>query len=232
MPEPPPPEPTVVDEGGVHGFLHVPPGEPVVLLALTHGAGGDCSAKLLVDVAETWVGRGAAVLRFDLAFRQTRPSGPPHPSKADRDRDSIRAAVDLLQERCRTSSSTPLLVGGHSYGGRQASMSVAEDDESISGLVLLSYPLHPPAKPEKLRTAHLPDITVPTLFVSGTRDPFGTEPELRTAIDSMSAATDFVAVSGAGHDLSAAKHRTAERAWEAATVLFSLDRGSRAASWT
>lgn len=222
---------TAVDERGVRGFLHVSTDDPVALLALTHGAGGDCTAKLLLDVAETWSSRGVAVLRFDLAFRQAKPSGPPHPSKAEGDRESIRAAVDILRDKVATlPSSIPLLVGGHSYGGRQASMAVAGDAELASGLVLLSYPLHPPAKPERSRTAHLPDVTVPTLFVSGTKDPFGTESELRDAVDLISADTDFVAVSGAGHDLSAAKHRTAQRAWEAANVLFSMGTDSRAAS--
>ncbi len=108
-------------------------------------------------------------------------------------------------------------------------MAVAEDSGLASGLILLSYPLHPPGKPEKSRTAHLPDIAVPTLLVSGTKDPFGTESELRDALDSIPASTEFVAVSSAGHDLSAAKHRIAHRAWESATELFSLDTDNRAA---
>lgn len=215
-----------VDGGGVRGHLHLPAGDSVASLALTHGAGGDCTTKLLIDIADTFSSRGVTVLRFDLAFRQATSSGPPHPSKAEADRDSVRAAVGFL----RQVGPARLMLGGHSYGGRQASMAVAERSDLASGLMLLSYPLHPPAKPEKMRTAHLADIAVPTLFVSGTKDPFGTEAELRDAMNSIPAKTDFVSVSGAAHDLSAAKHRTAQRSWDAAVSLFSLETVRRTVS--
>lgn len=212
------PEHREIADDGVSGHLHSPRGEPIAALALTHGAGGNCSARLLVDLAELWAERGVAVLRFDLAFRQAKASGPPHPSKAAGDRDSIRAAVQALRAR----TTAPMLIGGHSYGGRQASMVAAEDHDIAAGLVLLSYPLHPPGKPEKARTAHLPDITVPTLFVSGTKDPFGTPMELDDAVAMVGGAMRFEQVDGAGHDLSAAKHRVAERAFVAASEFFEL----------
>lgn len=212
-------EAAYVDEGGVRGFLHLPDGAPVASLALTHGAGGNCTAKLLVDMATAWSAHGIAVLRFDLAFRQARESGPPHPSKAPGDRDSVRYAVTYLRDR----GPAPVLVGGHSYGGRQASMAVAENNDLAAGLLLLSYPLHPPGKPEKARTAHLPDIAIPTLSVSGTKDPFATPTELREAIDLIPAQTSFIEITGAGHDLSAHKHRTSERSLEAAVALFGID---------
>lgn len=225
MPERIPP-PTCVDEPGVHGFLHVPADDPVATLAVTHGAGGDCTAKVLTDLAETWSAHGVVVLRFDMAFRQAKPSGPPHPSKAVADRESVRSAVDYLRSR----GPAPMLVGGHSYGGRQASMAAAEDPDLAAGLVLLSYPLHPQGKPEKLRTAHLPEITMPVLFVSGTRDPFGTPEELRDAIDLIPAKTVFIDIPGAAHDLSAAKHRTAHRALDGAAALFRFEPGERAST--
>ncbi len=98
-----------------------------------------------------------------------------------------------------------LFLGGHSYGGRQSSMLCAElsEEESalVAGLLLLSYPLHPPRKPEQQRTQHLPDLRTPTLFVSGTRDPFGTIAELEQALKMIPARTKLVAVEGVGHDL-------------------------------
>lgn len=212
-------EAAYVAEGGVRGFLHVPGRPSVASIAITHGAGGNCTAKLLVDVANTWAARGITVLRFDLAFRQSKESGPPHPSKAAADRASVREAVHYLRRR----GADPVLVGGHSYGGRQASMAVSEDNDLVDGLVLLSYPLHPPGKPEKARTAHLPSITTPTLLVSGTKDPFGTPEELNDAIQSIPATTDFVQIIGAGHDLSAAKHRVAVRCLDAAKTLWKID---------
>lgn len=208
-----------IDEHDVHGVLHSPDGPPVGSLALTHGAGGDCTAKLLVNVAERWSTAGFVVLRFDLAFRRLKSSGPPHPSRAAGDRESIAAALERL---AGIAPDGTCLLGGHSYGGRQASMLCAERPDVAAGLVLLSYPLHPPGKPEKVRTAHLPNITVPTLGVSGTKDPFGTPAELRAAIGSIPAKTRFVEVAGAGHDLSAAKHATADVALDAAADLFGI----------
>lgn len=205
-----------VADGDVRGYLHAPDGPSTASLALTHGAGGNCNAKLLVDLATTWARLGITVLRFDLAFRQAKESGPPHPSKAAADRDSVRSAVEWL----RTNGPEPLLAGGHSYGGRQVSMVAAETPRLCAGLVLLSYPLHPPGKPEKARTAHLPDISTPTLFVSGTKDPFGTPDELRDAIEKVPSPTRFIEITGAGHDLSAQKYRTAEQSYEAVSALF------------
>jgi predicted alpha/beta-hydrolase family hydrolase len=100
----------------------------------------------------------------------------------------------------RTLAHGPVLAGGHSYGGRLTSMAAA-DGLDIDGLTLFSYPLHPPGKPEKPRTEHLPHIAVPTVFTHGTSDPFGTIDELRSAIALIPARTDLVRITGARHDL-------------------------------
>ena len=81
------------------------------------------------------------------------------------------------------------------------SMLVAEHPELVSGLVLMSYPLHPPGKPQQLRVQHLPNLRVPTLFVHGTRDPFGNEEEMESALKLIPAKTAVLEVEGAGHDL-------------------------------
>jgi predicted alpha/beta-hydrolase family hydrolase len=94
-----------------------------------------------------------------------------------------------------------VFLGGHSYGGRQASMLCAEQPELVSGLLLLSYPLHPPRKPDQLRTQHLFNLRVPTLFVHGTRDPFGSLAEIESALKLIPAKTKLFPVEGAGHDL-------------------------------
>jgi predicted alpha/beta-hydrolase family hydrolase len=98
-------------------------------------------------------------------------------------------------------NSERVYIGGHSYGGRQSSMLCAEYPNLVTGLLLLSYPLHPPRRPEQQRTQHLPDLRTPTLFVSGTRDPFGTIDELERALKMIPAKTKLLAVEGAGHDL-------------------------------
>jgi predicted alpha/beta-hydrolase family hydrolase len=94
-----------------------------------------------------------------------------------------------------------MFLGGHSYGGRQSSMLCAEEPELVAGLLLLSYPLHPPRRPEQQRTQHLPDLRTSTLFVHGTRDPFGSIEELQLAMKMIPAKTKLLTVEGAGHDL-------------------------------
>src|SRR5262249_7855010 len=95
----------------------------------------------------------------------------------------------------------PAFLAGISYGGRQASMLAAADPASTAGLLLLSYPLHPPGRAREQRTQHFPGLRAPALFVHGTRDPFGTIAELRGALDLIPAATSLVEVAGAGHNL-------------------------------
>ena len=94
-----------------------------------------------------------------------------------------------------------VFLGGHSYGGRQATMLCSAEPELVNGLLLLSYPLHPPRKPEQLRVKHLPELRVPALFVHGTRDPFGSTEEMEAALKLIPAKTELLAVRGAGHDL-------------------------------
>lgn len=181
----------------MQGFLHTPDGGPGHGLVLTHGAGSNAAAPLLVAVAETFCAAGVTVLRCDLPFRQARPHGPPFPAMAAQDRAGIRRAVLVLRERV----SGPVFLGGHSYGGRQSSMLAAEEPGLGTGLLLMSYPLHPPQRPGELRTAHFAKITTPALFVHGTRDPFGSIEEMRVAIESLGGPREIVAVEGAGHDL-------------------------------
>jgi len=102
-----------------------------------------------------------------------------------------------------------VIVGGHSYGGRQASMLVAENPAVADGLLLLSYPLHPPRKPDVLRVDHFPAITVPTVVVHGSKDPFATSEELVREMRTIPASVRVVTVEGAGHDLAPTRKPTA-----------------------
>jgi predicted alpha/beta-hydrolase family hydrolase len=164
---------------------------------LTHGAGSNCQAPLLVAVAAEFATAGFLVLRFDLPFRQRRPGGPPHPGSAAHDREGIRQAAEILARLVPG----PVFLGGHSYGGRQASMLAADDPGVARGLLLLSYPLHPPRRPAESRTAHFPALSTPALFVHGSRDPFGTLDEMRTALALIPAPIALAEIEGAGHDL-------------------------------
>jgi hypothetical protein len=193
---------TAIDTASVRGFLHAPSPDNSKAasgsgLVLTHGAGSDCTAPLLLAVAAHFSAAGIAVLRCDLAFRRKRPKGPPSPATAAADRAGLRDAVAVLRERVAGN----IYLGGHSYGGRQSSMLAAETPDVAAALLLLSYPLHPPNKPAQLRTQHFPQLHVPAVFVSGTKDGFGTIAEIEAAIEAIPAATRLIAIDGAGHDL-------------------------------
>jgi len=177
---------------------HDPPADPIGAVVLTHGAGSNASAPLLVAVAEALAAAGFLVLRFDLPFRQARPHGPPFPATAAQDRAGIENAARSVRDRGWAGR---LVLAGHSYGGRQSSMLAAEKPEVADALLLLSYPLHPPRKPEQLRTAHFPKLRTPALFLHGTRDPFGSIEELSGAIAQIPARTELIEAENAGHDL-------------------------------
>jgi hypothetical protein len=183
-----------IEEGLVKGYLHSPGDAVQSALVLAHGAGSDGNSRLLIALAEAFTQAHTAVLRIHLPFRQDGRKGPPNPSTAVRDRAGIREAADLLKRR----GIERVCIGGHSYGGRQATMLAAESPQVASALLLLSYPLHPPRKPEQLRTAHFPALTTPCLFVHGTKDPFGTPEELRSALPQSA---ELVLLEGGGHEL-------------------------------
>jgi uncharacterized protein len=181
----------------IAGIAHEPDGAPKGVVVLTHGAGGNRESELLQRVCDEWARRGWLAIRYNLPYRRRRPTGPPSGSAA-----SDRAGVDEAITLCRTLTDGPLIAGGHSYGGRQTSMVVAEANPAqIDVLTVFSYPVHPPGKPERPRTEHLPNITVPTVFTHGTSDPFGTPAEVRDAAALIAAPIEVVEITGARHDL-------------------------------
>lgn len=180
----------------IAGIAHEPKGTPKGVAVLTHGAGGSRESILLQEICDEWARRGWLAVRYNLPYRRRRPTGPPSGSAAT-DRAGIVAAIAL----CRGLNGGPLIAGGHSYGGRQTSMVVASEQVPVDALTLFSYPVHPPGKPERARTEHLPDIKVPTVFAHGTSDPFGTPEELRAAAALITGTTAVVEIAGARHDL-------------------------------
>jgi len=196
LPSPEPFADTALDPK-VRGFVHrpaVPSGDGLVL---SHGAGSNCQAPLLVALAEAFAAAGVTVLRCDLPHRQSRPYGPPGPGDAARDREGLKSAVAAVRKLMLSR----VFLGGHSYGGRQCTMLCADQPGLVEGLLLLSYPLHPPRKPEQLRTQHLPRLQTPALFVHGTRDPFGSPEEMELALSLIPAKTRLLRIESAGHDL-------------------------------
>ncbi|HNM83957.1 MAG TPA: alpha/beta hydrolase [Mycobacterium sp.] len=177
------------------GIAHRPAGTPTGTVVLTHGAGGSRESPMLVKICDEWARRGWLAVRYNLPYRRRRPKGPPSGSAAT-DQAGIVEAI----EWARDLDHGPVIAGGHSYGGRLTSMAVA-DGTPVDVLTLFSYPLHPPGKPERARTEHLPRVTVPTVFTHGSSDPFGTLDELRAAAALVTGPVEIVEIAGARHDL-------------------------------
>jgi len=187
----------------MNSHLHIPTDPGSDCLILTHGAGANCDTPLLIALADAFCSSGMTVLRFDLPFRQLRPHGPPPRGSAERDQQGIREAVATMRQQ----TSGRLFAGGHSYGGRQASILAAAEPGLIDRLLLLSYPLHPPRRPDELRTGHFPELKTPALFVHGTRDGFGSTDELIGALRLIPARTELLEIAGAGHELMTKNNR-------------------------
>lgn len=192
----------------------------MIYLLLTHGAGSNRNSPLLVALANTLAEHTSGqqkieVVRYDLPFRQARPHGPPRPGDAARDREGLRQEIAKLREK----HPDQVWLGGQSYGGRQASMLAAEMPGLADRLLLLSYPLHAPGKPEQLRTAHFPKLQTPALFVQGTRDPFGSIEEVKRAIALIPAPAQLLEIEGVGHDLGGQRSSAQTAATIAASFL-------------
>ena len=163
-------------------------------MLLTPGAGSSASHSSLVAL-ETALAP-LPVARIDFPYRR---EGRRAPDRAPKLIAFVREEAALLATSVGVDPSR-IVLGGRSMGGRICSLAVAEGLPA-AGLVLISYPLHPPGKPEQLRTAHFPHIDVPCLFVSGERDPFGTRDEFATHLPAIVGHVTQVWVPKAGHDL-------------------------------
>ncbi len=169
-------------------------------LLLYPGAGSDRDQPSLVAI-ERSVAATASVERLDFPYRR---EGRRAPDRAPKLMAAIRE--DLAPFRRRRG---PVVLGGRSMGGRIASMVAADVDgvgpvARLAGLVLICYPLHPPGKPERLRVEHLVDISVPCLFISGTKDPFGSPDELAEWTATIPARVEHLWIEGGRHDLKGA----------------------------
>ena len=165
---------------------------PVAGLLLTHGAGGGAGQHTLVALEE---GLATAVRRIEFGYRR---EGRRFPDRAPKLITEVRTAAEAFAAELGTTTAC-LVLGGRSMGGRMCSMAVAEGLPA-AGLVLLSYPLHPPGKPDKLRVDHFGDVAVPVLFVNGDRDPFGTPEEFEAHIGAISGDVTVHWLEGQGHN--------------------------------
>jgi len=172
-------------------------------LLLAPGAGSSSASPSLVAIEEAVA--PLPVARMDFPYRLAGRKAPDRPPVL---LAAVREAAAGLVERAGVAPAR-LALGGRSMGGRMCSMAVA-DGLPAAALVLVSYPLHPPGRPDNLRTAHLPDLSVPCLFVHGTKDPFGAPDELAAATATIPGPVTHEWIDGRGHDLKGADRRGAE----------------------
>lgn len=181
-------------------------------VVLFPGAGSDRNHSSLLEIESRLA--PLPVARVDFPYRRAGRRAPDRsPVLLDCVVTEVRAFA--AANGCRTSS---LVIGGRSMGGRMCSMAAA-DGLSVKGLVLISYPLHPPTKPENLRTEHLSRITVPTLFVHGTNDPFGSPIEMRRHVRKIKGDVTLRFVDRGRHDLKGSDALIAETVGEWLSIL-------------
>ena len=152
------------DKGMVDALL-LKPRAPTAVMVLAHGAGANLRHHHMTNIAEGLLANDIATLRFNFPYMQ---QGKPRTDNLPTCIEAFSAAIKLVKSKVRKA---PLYLGGHSFGGRMASHYAAEtQDERLQGLIFFSFPLHNAKKPEIKRAAHLESISVPMLFLSGTRD--------------------------------------------------------------
>ena len=167
-------------------------GDGVAVFVCAHGAGGSMADRSMLAAANALRARGFGVVRFNFLYKE-KGSGRPDPMP------KLMATVAAVVERTRAELRPgTLIIGGRSMGGRAASM-LSADGFLADGLLLLAYPLHPAGRPEKLRDAHLPRITMPVLCFNGTRDALCTPALMERALSTVTAPWDMRWIDGADH---------------------------------
>jgi predicted alpha/beta-hydrolase family hydrolase len=168
-----------------------PPGADAVLV-LAHGAGSGMRTPFMAGFADEIARLGVATLRFEFAYMRAGRRAPDRPPVL------LDAWREAFADGGRRADGRPVFAGGKSMGGRIASMAASEG-MAAAGLVFLGYPLHPPGRPEKLRDAHLADVSVPMLFLQGSRDTFARPDLLAAVIARLGPRAEYVEIPGGDH---------------------------------
>src|SRR5215831_10203880 len=175
-----------------------------ITLILAHGAGANQTSSFMVRFATQLAARSIDVVTFNFVYTEQRRRVPDRNAKLEH---CYRAVIEAVRsgKLHDDAGRRKLVIGGKSMGGRIASQVAALGQEGIAGLVFLGYPLHPPGRPDKLRSKHLPNIRVPMLFVQGARDAFGTPEELLAVLGELDVAADLFVVEGGDHSFKVPK---------------------------
>jgi predicted alpha/beta-hydrolase family hydrolase len=183
--------------------LVYPAGKPDlagVTAILGHGAGADQNSDFMARFATGLAARGINVVTFNFLYTE---QGRRVPDANKALEACFRAVIEAVRHK-KIGRGT-LVIGGKSLGGRIASQVAAARAPGVAGLVFLGYPLHPPGRADQLRAKHLRDITVPMLFVQGSRDPFGAPDELRPVLKELKAPAGLYVVEGGDHSFKVLK---------------------------
>jgi uncharacterized protein len=187
-----------LDSGATITATHYAAATPAgAWLVLAHGAGAGQRHPFMVSISKALAERGIDVVTFNFPYMEQKRRAP---DRAPVLESSFRAVVAAAGQQ-RSLNNQRLFIGGKSMGGRMATHLAAEGIDALHGVIALGYPLHPPGKPEQVRTAHLPAITAPVLIVQGERDAFGTPSELAPVIESMRADVTLHVVARGDHSL-------------------------------
>lgn len=170
-------------------------------LIIGHGAGASQTSDFMVSLATGLAARGVDVLTFNFFYMEC---GRRVPDPNDKLEACYRAVIETARHHGKFGGNA-LVIGGKSMGGRIASQIAARDAGGLAGLVLFGYPLHPPGRPDKLRTNHLSGINVPMLFVQGSRDGFGTPHELQPFLGNLKPRVKLYVVEGGDHSFKVLK---------------------------
>ncbi|MEQ4518100.1 alpha/beta family hydrolase [Pseudarthrobacter sp. B907] len=195
--------PISIDVGDtVVSAVYARPADTRATLVVAHGAGAGMEHPFLRGFTGALNDAGVATLRFNFPYREAGRKFPDRPPAAIA---AWRAAMDAAAVRAE---GEPLWAAGKSFGGRMASMAVAEGMPA-AGLIYLGYPLHPPGKPEKLRDEHLYGLTLPMLFLQGSRDTFATRELLESVVTRIGATATLQWREGGDHSFAVAGRKRA-----------------------
>jgi predicted alpha/beta-hydrolase family hydrolase len=184
--------------GAVSVRTIIPP-DMIALLVLGHGAGAGMLHSFMESLAQALADQGIGTVRYNFPYME---QGRKLPDKAPLATETVARVVDYAYKQY---PGVPLLAGGKSFGGRMTShYAAAEAPTFLRGIVFYGFPLHPPKKPDTSRADHLPAITLPMLFLQGTRDALAEWPLIEAVCKTLPTAT-LVKIEGADHAFAAGK---------------------------
>jgi uncharacterized protein len=217
----------------ISALVYRAPADAEVSLILGHGAGAGQNSAFMVKFAAALAERGIETITFNFAYTE---AGRRVPDRNDRLEAAWRRMIVAYRNGEFGAHARRLAIGGKSMGGRIASQVAATKGENegensgggIAGLVFLGYPLHPPGRPDKLRSAHLPQIRAPMLFVQGSRDTFGTPQELRPILETLNAPAELAVIEDGDHSFKVRKTAPLSQAAVFDFILDTVERWLRA----